>query len=110
MAQASFGPQNLHVESFRLLSGHKIPAVGLGTWKADDEAYKSVFTAVVEVIFHNISVSCTKLMVEQSLFYFSRCAPKVFTLGLGLLILTVQFRFLVSSSYTLSTVYLHVEC
>lgn len=55
MAQASFGPQNLHVESFRLLSGHKIPAVGLGTWKADDEAYKSVFTAVVEVIFHHIS-------------------------------------------------------
>lgn len=54
MAQATFGHQNLHVESFKLLSGHKIPAVGLGTWKADDEAYKSVFTAVVEVIFHHM--------------------------------------------------------
>lgn len=57
MAQASFGPQNLHVESFRLLSGHKIPAVGLGTWKADDEAYKSVFTAVVEGGYRHIDTA-----------------------------------------------------
>lgn len=42
------------------------------------------------------------MIVEQSLFYFSRSAPKVFTFGLGLLILTVQSRFLVSSSHTVS--------
>lgn len=49
MAQAAFGAQEGHTDSFKLISGHKIPAVGLGTWKAGSEASDSVFTAIVEV-------------------------------------------------------------
>lgn len=49
MAQATFGAQEAHTDSFKLISGHKIPAVGLGTWKAGSAASDSVFTAIVEV-------------------------------------------------------------
>lgn len=37
-------------ESFELLSGHKIPAVGFGTWQSGSLANQSVFTAAVEVL------------------------------------------------------------
>lgn len=50
MAQSKIDMTNHKAESFKLLSGHAIPAVGLGTWKSGDEAYKSVFTAIVEVL------------------------------------------------------------
>lgn len=36
-------------QCFKLLSGHTIPAVGLGTWKSSSQAVNSVFTAIVEV-------------------------------------------------------------
>uniref|UniRef100_A0A2N9G9I5 NADP-dependent oxidoreductase domain-containing protein n=1 Tax=Fagus sylvatica TaxID=28930 RepID=A0A2N9G9I5_FAGSY len=50
MAQATFTtPQDQQAESFTLLSGHTIPAVGLGTWKSGSKASESVFTAIVEV-------------------------------------------------------------
>ncbi|KAH9673191.1 Aldo ket red domain-containing protein [Citrus sinensis] len=49
MAQSNIEPTNHKAESFKLLSGHTIPAVGLGTWKSGDEAFKSVFTAIVEI-------------------------------------------------------------
>jgi alcohol dehydrogenase (NADP+) len=52
MAQATFTtPQDQQAESFTLLSGHTIPAVGLGTWKSGSKASESVFTAIVEVCF-----------------------------------------------------------
>ncbi|KAL2509939.1 NAD(P)-linked oxidoreductase superfamily protein [Forsythia ovata] len=49
MAQATFTPHDEKVVGFRLLSGHTIPAVGLGTWKSGSPR-DSVFTAIVEVI------------------------------------------------------------
>ncbi|XP_058002975.1 LOW QUALITY PROTEIN: aldose reductase [Hevea brasiliensis] len=48
MPQATFTPSGQKIESFRLLSGHAIPAVGLGTWKSGSKAKDSVFTAIVE--------------------------------------------------------------
>lgn len=36
-------------KGFGLLSGHSIPAVGLGTWRAGSQASDSVFTAILEV-------------------------------------------------------------
>ncbi|MCD9561020.1 hypothetical protein HAX54_019954 [Datura stramonium] len=47
MAQMTINPQGEKIESFVLLSGHKIPAVGLGTWRAQNAA-DSVFTAIVD--------------------------------------------------------------
>jgi hypothetical protein len=37
-------------EYFTLLSGHQIPAVGLGTWRSGSDARKAVFAAIVLVI------------------------------------------------------------
>ena len=50
MAQATVTPQDQQAEYFSLLSGHTIPAVGLGTWKSGSKAGESVFTAIVEVL------------------------------------------------------------
>ena len=50
MAQA-VKPQEPKAQSFTLLSGHTIPAVGLGTWKSGSQATDSVFSAIVEVIY-----------------------------------------------------------
>lgn len=54
MAQAtSFRPQDDEdIQSFVLLSGHTIPAVGLRTWRSGSKAINSVFTAIVEVSTH----------------------------------------------------------
>lgn len=49
MAQATFIPHDKELQSFSLLSGHTIPAVGLGTWMSGSKATKSVFTAIAEV-------------------------------------------------------------
>lgn len=57
MAQAAFGAQEGHTDSFKLISGHKIPAVGLGTWKAGSEASDSVFTAIVEAGYRHIDTA-----------------------------------------------------
>jgi len=43
-------PHEPKTQSFTLLSGHTIPAVGLGTWKSGSQAVNSVFTAIVDVI------------------------------------------------------------
>ncbi|XP_027353339.1 aldose reductase [Abrus precatorius] len=43
--------------SFTLLSGHSIPAVGLGTWKSGSEATNSVFTAIVEAGYRHIDTA-----------------------------------------------------
>jgi|APAra0007618328_1042625.scaffolds.fasta_scaffold02263_1 hypothetical protein len=50
MAHATFTSEGQNMESFRLLSGHKIPAVGLGTWRSGSQAAHAVVTAIVEVI------------------------------------------------------------
>jgi len=50
MAQVVVKRHEPKTQSFTLLSGHTIPAVGLGTWKAGSQAVNSVFTAIVEVI------------------------------------------------------------
>ncbi|RZB52955.1 Aldose reductase isoform B [Glycine soja] len=42
-------PHEPKTQSFKLLSGHTIPAVGLGTWKSGSQAANSVITAIVEV-------------------------------------------------------------
>jgi len=43
-------PHEPKTQAFTLLSGHSIPAVGLGTWKSGSEAVNSVFTAIVDVV------------------------------------------------------------
>lgn len=60
MAHATFTREG-KTESFRLLSGHKIPAVGLGTWRSGSQATHAVTTALVEVIF----------IKTESTFYFT---------------------------------------
>lgn len=49
MAQATFTHEGEKMKSFKLLSGHDIPAVGIGTWKCDSQAEHSVSTALIEV-------------------------------------------------------------
>ena len=50
MAQVVVKRHEPKTQSFTLLSGHTIPAVGLGTWKSGSQAANSVITAIVEVI------------------------------------------------------------
>jgi diketogulonate reductase-like aldo/keto reductase len=45
------------MESFRLLSGHKIPAVGLGTWRSGSQAAHAVVTAIVEGGYRHIDTA-----------------------------------------------------
>ncbi|TYG35756.1 hypothetical protein ES288_D13G008200v1 [Gossypium darwinii] len=49
MAQATFTAEDQKIESFRLLSGHTIPAIGLGTWRSGSQADNSVKIAIVEI-------------------------------------------------------------
>ncbi|XVF08348.1 hypothetical protein REPUB_Repub06bG0219000 [Reevesia pubescens] len=57
MAQATFTPENQKTHSFRLLSGHAIPAVGLSTWRSGSQALNSVFTAIVEAAYRHIDTA-----------------------------------------------------
>lgn len=50
-------PHEPKTQSFNLLSGHTIPAVGLGTWKSGSQAVNSVFTAVVEAGYRHIDTA-----------------------------------------------------
>ncbi|XP_022887425.1 aldose reductase [Olea europaea var. sylvestris] len=56
MAQATFTPDDEKVVDFRLPSGHKIPAVGLGTWKSGLPR-DSVFTAIVEAGYRHVDTA-----------------------------------------------------
>ncbi|KAL2509825.1 NAD(P)-linked oxidoreductase superfamily protein [Forsythia ovata] len=56
MAQATFTPHDEKVVGFRLLSGHTIPAVGLGTWKSGSPR-DSVFTAIVEAGYKHVDTA-----------------------------------------------------
>ncbi|XP_060674035.1 aldose reductase isoform X2 [Ziziphus jujuba] len=58
MAQATVNrPQEEDTKSFRLLSGHTIPAVGFGTWRSGAEATNSVFTAIVEAGYRHVDTA-----------------------------------------------------
>ncbi|KAJ4704330.1 Aldo/keto reductase [Melia azedarach] len=57
MAQATFKPLDQKAVTFELLSGHTIPAVGLGTWQTGSEASDSVFTAIVECDYRHIDTA-----------------------------------------------------
>ncbi|KFK24642.1 hypothetical protein AALP_AA8G006300 [Arabis alpina] len=57
MAHDTFTPEGQKTESFRLSSGHKIPAVGLGTWRSGSEATHAVFTALVEGGYRHIDTA-----------------------------------------------------
>ncbi|KAM4079015.1 hypothetical protein ACB094_09G083500 [Castanea mollissima] len=57
MAQATVTPQDQQAEYCTLLSGHTIPAVGLGTWKSGSKAGESVFTAIVEAGYRHIDTA-----------------------------------------------------
>ena len=49
MLKATFAAGDQKEQAFKLLSGHALPAVGLGTWRLASQAYDSVFFAIVEV-------------------------------------------------------------
>jgi len=54
MFRATFTPEGEKMEYFRLMTGHLIPAIGLGTWKSGPQARYSVETAIVEVLFKQL--------------------------------------------------------
>ncbi|XP_076946205.1 aldose reductase-like [Bidens hawaiensis] len=57
MAQSTLRAKEEEQYSFVLLSGHRIPAVGLGTWKSGSEASNSAATAVVEAGYRHIDTA-----------------------------------------------------
>ncbi|KAI3472843.1 hypothetical protein Pfo_029972 [Paulownia fortunei] len=56
MAQGTFTPHGEKVETFRLLSGHLIPAVGIGTWKSECPR-DSVYTALAEAGYRHVDTA-----------------------------------------------------
>nr|DAD28135.1 TPA_asm: hypothetical protein HUJ06_029603 [Nelumbo nucifera] len=57
MAQDALVTRDVNTESFRLVSGHSIPAVGLGTWRSGSQAINSVFTAIVEAGYRHVDTA-----------------------------------------------------
>ncbi|XP_021987837.1 aldose reductase [Helianthus annuus] len=57
MAQSTLRAKEEEQYSFVLLSGHRIPAVGLGTWQSGSEASNSVATAVLEAGYRHIDTA-----------------------------------------------------
>ncbi|OAY43781.1 aldose reductase [Manihot esculenta] len=57
MAQAPFNQSGEKVESFRLLSGHAIPAVGLGTWRSGSKVTEAVYSAIVEAGYRHVDTA-----------------------------------------------------
>jgi len=56
MAQVTLTPKDEKMAYFRLLSGHKIPAIGLGTWRSQSPTH-SVFTALVEAGYRHVDTA-----------------------------------------------------
>ncbi|RRT71438.1 hypothetical protein B296_00010071 [Ensete ventricosum] len=69
MAQASSDAPSAQgdLRYYKLVSGHSIPSVGLGTWKsASDEASHSVYTAITEKsIMWSMWCRCTDLSPDR---------------------------------------------
>ncbi|XP_052174034.1 aldose reductase [Diospyros lotus] len=57
MAQATFSREGEVVKSFKLLSGHTIPAIGLGTWRSGSQANTAVFTAIVDAGYRHVDTA-----------------------------------------------------
>ncbi|KAK1412442.1 hypothetical protein QVD17_33698 [Tagetes erecta] len=57
MAQSTLKAKEEEQYSFVLLSGHRIPAVGLGTWQSGSEATYSVATAILEAGYRHIDTA-----------------------------------------------------
>lgn len=67
MAQAVMTPQVQDSERyFTLVSGHRIPAVGLGTWRSASRAHDSVFTAIVEAGYRHIDTAAEYGVHEEA--------------------------------------------
>ncbi|TXG58907.1 hypothetical protein EZV62_016736 [Acer yangbiense] len=66
MSQATVAPKmGQNTASFRLLNGHIIPAVGLGTWKSGSQATNSVFTAIVQAGYTHIDTAAQYGVQEE---------------------------------------------
>ncbi|GAB4833260.1 hypothetical protein Ancab_031507 [Ancistrocladus abbreviatus] len=65
MAQATGRPHDQMLESFPLLSGHRIPAVGFGTWQSGSQATDSVFTAIVEAGYRHVDTAAEYGIQEE---------------------------------------------
>jgi aldehyde reductase len=68
MAQKVMLPHEPKTQSFDLLSGHSIPAIGLGTWKSGSEAINSVKTAIVDVTNFHLCISYIQQHILGSLY------------------------------------------
>ncbi|KAL5720889.1 alcohol dehydrogenase (NADP(+)) [Ranunculus cassubicifolius] len=65
MAQATFTPHDKKTERFKLLSGHRIPAVGLGTWRAGSQTTDAVCTAIVEAGYRHFDTAWEYNLQEE---------------------------------------------
>ncbi|KAL4189547.1 hypothetical protein AMTRI_Chr08g165920 [Amborella trichopoda] len=52
-------------QGFRLVSGHTIPAVGLGTWKSGSDATQSVFTSIVQCGYRHVDTAAEYGVQEE---------------------------------------------
>ncbi|MFS7976736.1 putative aldose reductase [Helianthus anomalus] len=68
MAQSTLKAKEEEQYSFVLLSGHRIPAVGLGTWQSGSEASNSVATAVLEAGYRHIDTAWEYGVHEEGFF------------------------------------------
>ncbi|XP_040965773.1 aldose reductase isoform X3 [Gossypium hirsutum] len=71
MAQATFMAEDQKIESFRLPSGHTIPAIGLGTWRSGSQADNSVKIAILEV-GHGVKAAIHAGVERRDLFITSK--------------------------------------
>ncbi|XP_039173276.1 aldose reductase-like [Eucalyptus grandis] len=65
MAQATLPAVDPKAQSFRLLSGHAIPAVGLGTWRSGSDASSAVHAAIVEAGYRHIDTAWEYKVQEE---------------------------------------------
>ncbi|PNX94282.1 aldose reductase-like protein [Trifolium pratense] len=65
MAQKVMLPHEPKTQSFDLLSGHSIPAIGLGTWKSGSQAIDSVKTAIVDNGYRHIDTAAQYGVQEE---------------------------------------------
>ncbi|KAH7654007.1 Aldo-keto reductase protein [Dioscorea alata] len=57
--------QKAHDESFKLMSGHSIPCVGLGTWKSGSVVTDSVFTAITKEGYRHVDTAAQYGIQEE---------------------------------------------
>lgn len=63
--QATLTPKDEVVLGYKLVSGHTIPAVGLGTWRSGSLAKDAVFTAIVEAGYRHVDTAWEYGVQEQ---------------------------------------------